>query len=60
MVKDESGFAVPAAVMVFLTVASVFPVVAPGSFAPLLLVGVFLGALGAGAAYWLVERASGN
>lgn len=57
MVKDTSGFAVPAAVMVFLTVAFAVPLVLPGGFWPLLLLGVFVGLLLGAASYWVVERA---
>lgn len=56
MVSDRSGFAVPAAVTVFVTLASVVPVVVPGSFWPLLLLGVAIGTLGGALAYWGVER----
>ncbi|GAA0658662.1 hypothetical protein [Salarchaeum japonicum] len=56
MVTDESGFAVPAGIMVFLTIVAAVPVLLPGSFWPLLLVGLFAGAVLGGGAYWLVER----
>ncbi|WP_168219977.1 hypothetical protein [Salarchaeum sp. JOR-1] len=56
MVTDESGFAVPAGIMVFITIAAAVPVVLPGGFWPLLLVGLFAGAVSGGLAYWLVER----
>lgn len=56
MVSDESGFAVPAAVTVFVTLASAVPLVVPGSFWPLLLLGVAVGTLAGALAYWGVER----
>jgi|GEM_PF-2459565 len=58
MVKDTSGFAVPAGIMVFLTVVFALPLVLPGGFWSILLLGVFAGALLGGASYWVIERAS--
>ncbi|MGB9988051.1 hypothetical protein [Salarchaeum japonicum] len=56
MVTDESGFAVPAGIMVFITIVAAVPVLLPGGFWPLLLVGLFAGAVLGGLSYWLVER----